>query len=105
MADTQLQFRQIFLTYRDVKEHNPTWSTQMIEDYMATKQSIFITSVAADNAQDTADNAETIAETVSALSAQILQIRKEIGSNNPLTSDETGFTVDTDRLTVDMDEA
>ena len=32
-------------------------------------------------------------------------LENRLGSGNFLTSDETGFTVDSDRLSVDMDEA
>ena len=32
-------------------------------------------------------------------------IQAQIGSGDPLTSDETGFTVDSDRLSVDQTEA
>ena len=41
----------------------------------------------------------------SAARAQLFALQEQVGSGNFLTSDETGFTVDTDKLTVDMDEA
>lgn len=37
--------------------------------------------------------------------AQLIELQLRIGSGDPLTSDETGFTVDSDTLTVDMIEA
>lgn len=37
--------------------------------------------------------------------ALVAKLQKQIGSGNFLTSDETGFTVDSDRLSADMDEA
>ena len=37
--------------------------------------------------------------------AGIININQKIGSGDFLTSDETGFTVDSDKLSVDMDEA
>lgn len=37
--------------------------------------------------------------------AQTVALELRIGSGDPLTSDETGFTVDSDKLTVDMIEA
>ena len=37
--------------------------------------------------------------------AQLIELQQRIGSGNPLTSDETGFTVDLDTLSVDMTEA
>ena len=52
---------------------------------------------------------EDLIETVQAFNRNSLagftEISDKIGSGNFLTSDETGFTVDSDRLTVDMDEA
>ena len=41
----------------------------------------------------------------SAIRAQLKALQQQVGSGNPLTSDETGFTVDTDKHTVDQDEA
>lgn len=43
--------------------------------------------------------------TLSTALAQIFALENRIGSGDALTSDETGFTVDTDKLSVDMDEA
>lgn len=37
--------------------------------------------------------------------ALLFALEDRLGSGDFLTSDETGFTVDSDRLTVDMDEA
>ena len=37
--------------------------------------------------------------------AKLYALNDRIGSGDPLTSDETGFTVDSTALTVDMDEA
>ena len=37
--------------------------------------------------------------------AGIIEINEKIGSGNPLTFDETGFTWDSDRLSFDQDEA
>jgi len=39
------------------------------------------------------------------LTALVFDLSRRIGSGNALTSDETGFTVDLDLLSVDMDEA
>lgn len=51
-------------------------------------------------------NTEAAAVTTnqSALSLHF-SLENRLGSGNFLTSDETGFTVDSDRLSVDMDEA
>ena len=35
----------------------------------------------------------------------LFSLEDRLGSGDALTSDETGFTVDTDKLSVDMDEA
>lgn len=37
--------------------------------------------------------------------ARLSDLENRIGSGDPLTSDDTGFTVDTDKLSVDQDEA
>ena len=41
----------------------------------------------------------------SGIRAELLALQQQVGSGNPLTSDETGFTVDTDKHSVDQDEA
>lgn len=99
MVDTVSDFRQIFLTYKDVAENNPQWSEKMIEDYLALKQDLELTAEAGDS---TANLDETSSPLTMAL---INDIRAQIGSGDALTSDETGFTVDSEKLTVDMDEA
>ena len=58
----------------------------------------------------TAKTNTTVSETSlnsdgSAARAQLFALQEQVGSGNFLTSDETGFTVDTDKLTVDMTEA
>lgn len=37
--------------------------------------------------------------------SRVLALENRLGSGDFLTSDETGFSVDSDRLSVDMDEA
>ena len=56
--------------------------------------------------RQTNDNTVVAAVTTnqSALSLHF-SLENRLGSGNFLTSDETGFTVDSDRLSVDMDEA
>jgi len=39
------------------------------------------------------------------LGAQLADLQQQVGSGDALTSDETGFTVDLDTLSVDMTEA
>jgi len=43
--------------------------------------------------------------TIESLQAILFTIDQRLGSGNALTSDETGFTVDSTKLTVDMTEA
>ena len=98
MANTPQNFTQVFLTYKDVKEANPGWTDRMIEDYLGLKRDLLTTAEAGDN---------TINQQLFFLNplARINNIQRQIGSGNPLTSDETGFTVDTTNLTVDQTEA
>lgn len=52
--------------------------------------------------ENTSNTPTTLIESALAL---IFALENRLGSGDFLTSDETGFTVDSDRLTVDMDEA
>jgi hypothetical protein len=71
----------------------------MVEDYMSMKSDILLT---ADNGDATA----TIVNAApSSLNAMIDEINDRLGSGDALTSDETGFTVDSLALTVDQTEA
>ena len=40
-----------------------------------------------------------------AVISKTFALQSQVGSGDPLTSDETGFTVDSDRLSVDQTEA
>lgn len=51
---------------------------------------------------DLVDQAGTVDPTSNAF---VIDINQRLGSGDALTSDETGFTVDLDTLSVDMDEA
>jgi len=99
MASLSGGFTQIFLTYKDVKEANPDWSDRMIEDYLSLKRDLETTADSADEVQDSE------VEDAPLIRALINDLRAQIGSGNLLTSDETGFTADSTKLTVDMDEA
>jgi len=99
MANLSSGFTQIFLTYKDVKDANPDWSDRMIEDYLSLKRDLETTADSADEVQ------ESEAEDAPLIRALINDLRAQVGSGNPLTSDETGFTVDSGKLTVDMNEA
>lgn len=57
---------------------------------------------------DTAQSEVITIETAALFSnsfARLITLEQRIGSGNPLTSDETGFSVDSTTLTVDMTEA
>lgn len=41
---------------------------------------------------------------VGAVNAQVLQLRKQVGSGIPVTIDTTGFTIDNTKQTIDMTE-
>lgn len=57
--------------------------------------------------RQTNQTAETTIESSdnSGIRAELLALQQQVGSGNPLTSDETGFTVDTNKHSVDQDEA
>ena len=96
MANTPADFTQIFLTYKDVKEANPTWSDKMVEDYLALKQDLLLTAETGD---------ATIEDVGNDSFSMLATLKQQVGIRDALTSDETGFTVDTTRLTADMTEA
>ena len=99
MADTLANSQQTLLTYVDVKESHTSWSDVEIQDYLALKQDLTDVSDAGD------DIAVSDAGFDPRTAALLSTLQRQVGSGNPLTSDETGFTVDSDKLTVDMDEA
>ena len=99
IADTLQNTGQVLLTYRDIREANPNWSEQMIEDYASLKSDVFTVSIVGDT------NTSIIDSGNGNILAQLNEINNRLGSGDPLTSDETGFTVDSTKLTVDMTEA
>ena len=66
---------------------------------MALKLDLFRTAEVGDS------TASLVASSSSPLNAIIDDINERLGSGDALTSDETGFTVDSTTLTVDMAEA
>jgi len=52
MVDTTQGFQQIFLTYQDIREANPNWSDKMIEDYLALKRDLTLSTEQADISED-----------------------------------------------------
>jgi hypothetical protein len=99
MADITDNFENVFLTYQDIKNLNMDWSDRMIEDYLALKRDLLATATASEAIVAGEIGADTYS------TAFINKLQAQVGSGNFLTSDETGFTVDSDRLSVDMDEA
>jgi len=67
-----------------------------------TRFAEYLESLASRTNENTASAPTTLIETALAL---IFALENRLGSGDFLTSDETGFTVDSDKLTVDMDEA
>jgi hypothetical protein len=103
MANTIQDFELVFLSDADVSVGHPSWSRQAIEDYQAIKRNLALVS---DIGDENTEQAETIVSGLGAvLQSQLNGINERLGSGNPLTSDETGFTVDLDTLSVDMTEA
>ena len=100
MASTTDQFTQKFLTYKDVKDSNPDWTEDMVEDYLSLKRDLVTTADAGDSTSEVAASANA-----PLLSAELALLKKQVGSGQALTSDETGFTVDSIDLTVDRIEA
>ena len=97
MADTKLSFTQVFLTYREVRTNNPQWTEEMIEDYLSLKRDLLTVSNTGDDVVNALSNA--------AIDATVFDLKNYVGTADKLTSDETGFTVDSIKLTVDMTHA
>ena len=95
MADPN-DFQGVFISYREVSEANPHWGERMVEDYMSLKQNTILTAETVITIQN---------ERPTSLNAQLFELEDRIGSGDFLTSDETGFTVDSTALSVDMTEA
>lgn len=55
MARVADSFEQIFLTYKDVRDANPQWSNQMIEDYLSLKRDVNSVAEETDSVQDQID--------------------------------------------------
>lgn len=60
--------------------------------------------------EQTADSVNSSAEVAAQTSnksalSRIFALENRLGSGDALTCDETGFTIDSDRLSIDMDEA
>jgi len=97
MADIVNEFEVRLVTYNDVREAHPNWSESAIEDYMARLRDVI----------KLADQSNTIENTIvdNSQNAMLFELNARVGSGDPLTSDETGFTVDSSNLSVDMIEA
>lgn len=89
MANTFQDFEIVFVSDADVSLAHPEWSLQAVEDYQSIKRNLTITSSVADQSFDDSD-------------AVMFNMFIQQLTTQPLTSDETGFTVDSAALTVDM---
>lgn len=72
------------------------------EGLPTTRFAEYLENLASRTNENTANTPSALIETALSL---IFALENRLGSGDFLTSDETGFTVDSDRLTVDMDEA
>lgn len=77
-----------------------TWPDWLIEDYLALLRNILEISETVDN-----NERAVVDESTTQLNSLIADLRAKVGTGDKLTSDETGFTVDSTKLTVDMAEA
>ena len=99
MADpTTAKLRGLVLSAYEVKTLTG-WPDAMVEDYLNILRSLLELAGSIDETAEAAIGVE------SKNTARLLALQAQVGSGNFLTSDETGFTVDTDKLSVDMDEA
>lgn len=57
MAEINQDFESVFLTYKDIRENNPTWSDRMIEDYLSLKRDV---NTVATEASTTITNTEQV---------------------------------------------
>jgi hypothetical protein len=99
MPDTPSKFTQVFIAYKEVKEAHPEWSDRDIEDYMGVKADLLLTAEAGDGTTSIVNSLH------SPLSAALDDINERLGSGDPLTWDETGFSWDSTNLTFDQTEA
>jgi hypothetical protein len=99
MVDVSQEFEVLLTTENEVQIEHPTWSSVAVRDYVARGRNTVLVAEQLSGAEDSQAGVDPLAF------ALINDIRRQIGSGNPLTSDETGFTVDTTNLSVDMAEA
>tara|TARA_R110000851_G_scaffold91866_1_gene200518 strand:+ start:900 stop:1427 length:528 start_codon:yes stop_codon:yes gene_type:complete len=60
MVDTVTGFEQVFITYKDVREANPGWTEEMIEDYLSLKRDLTSSTETADLATDTSSKSSLL---------------------------------------------
>ena len=98
MADTRLKLRGLVLSAYEIKELTD-WPDAMVEDYLNILENLITLSSGIDESEaaGTAPQSQSV--------AILYDLRAQLGSGNPLTSDETGFTVDSTKLSVDQTEA
>lgn len=76
------------------------WNDRVIIDYLSFLRNLRIVATEVEDSKSETESS-TFLQTQQRLNA----LNDRIGSGDPLTSDETGFTVDSTALTVDMTEA
>ena len=99
MANTAQDFEQVFVSYKDVKDAHPGWSDKAIEDYLSISRNVGFLAEETDSTFDSEIGTDNLAI------ALINKVQAQIGSGNPLTWDETGFTWASTQLPLDHCEA
>jgi hypothetical protein len=98
MANTADKLRGLLLSAAELQSETD-WTDAVIEDYLNLIENLVTLAGSIDQAEaaGTAPQSQTV--------AILYDLKQQLGSGNPLTSDETGFTVDTIKLSVDQTEA
>lgn len=83
--NTAQYFESVFITYKDVKEANPTWTDRMVEDYLALKRDLTLVSDETDSKNDIIKNTTVVST-----------------SPYEITADDEEVFFDTDTFGADM---
>lgn len=102
MVDIVNGFEVVLVSYEDVREQHPEWTDIAIEDYMARLRDVI--QVAEDTNKINAELEVIVTGVGAGLQAQMNVINERLGSGDPLTWDDTGFTFDNTNLTWDRTE-
>ena len=95
MADIVNEFEEILTTYAEVKRVHPSWSDLAVEDYLARQR---------DLVRVAEKTTEIESNTPPIQNALLFSLQQIMGTGDPLTVDDTGFTADNTHLTVDRTE-